>query len=196
MAERKVWIYLQEMTLHIVAIDEKNDIYWQKTPVVQISKLQADLMEAEDLPKALDFKEEPLRVRDITEATANSVGDLVLKVDDTVALKLEMRGEGVKILEEIQSRSNRSLELDVTKSLRLGGAAIAMLIGIGVAALLVFVFYGVDSGQINRIHWLMALIINIFGHYSLLIFAAIALLIGGLSSIYYLVTPAEHWSLT
>jgi hypothetical protein len=195
MANRKVWHYLDGMDLFVIVLDENGAFCWTQMPVMQISKLEKEIQECASPAERLGFKDEPLRVEDITEVTANTVGDLILKVGDQVALKMQMRAEGVKILEEIQKHSERPFKLDVARKTRWGSSVTAAVVGLGLCALFILVFYGVDSGRIRRIHWLVAFAINIFGHYSLLIFAAIALCSGIFASIYRLVTPAEHWSL-
>jgi hypothetical protein len=132
---------------------------------------------------------------DITRVIADNKGKLILECDGVQSVKLPMREQGVKILETIQDEKGQTWASDVRSKVRVGSALLAMVIGTLMGGGLVWVYFGVVSGQIDRIHWLAAILINSLGAESMLVLAAIFFLGGMFGFGYYLTHPAEVWTL-
>lgn len=132
---------------------------------------------------------------EITRVVANNVGDLTIECDGKKAIKLTMQKAGVAILETIQDAKGRRWVADVQRKARVWSALISMLIGLVMGGGMVWIYFGVISGDVNRIQWLIAILINTFGPAVLLVIGAL-IFIGGMFGFgYYLVNPAEVWTL-
>ena len=83
----------------------------------------------------------------------------------------------------------------MTRRVQVGAALIALLVGSLLGGGLVWLYYGVIGGQVERAQWLIALLINTFGPGSLLVLAGLFFLGGIIGFGVLLASPAEVWTL-
>lgn len=196
MAEPKSWTYVlaeKDIAAAVALVD--GVFYSSPIPNSLVSKFHKEVAEGQDPGELLGGAAKSVKLQAITGGSASSFGDLILEVDDREVIKAPMHREGIKIIELIRERSKRDFEIDIQRKPRIGAAFLALAIGLGLAAVFVGIYYGVTSGNITRIHVIVAGLINCLGPISMLVVAALCFIGGGIGFFYTLATPAETWTL-
>jgi hypothetical protein len=160
----------------------------------QLAKLERQVNEGEDPAALLGKQCKYVAFDDITRVVANNVGDLELQTDDGIALKLPMHQAGVQVLEAIQDAKGRRWVSDVESKNRIGSAFVSLLVGIVMGGGMLWIYFGVVGGRIERMHWFGALLVNYLGPTSLLVLGALIFLGGMFGFGWYLTHPAEVWT--
>ena len=193
MRDPQVWGVAGEAGMHVVVFKD-GAFYAGTVPIHEYNNFAKDVEGGED-PRAFLGEDCPQAGLDeITRVVAKSTGDLVLEGDEEL-LKAPLGREGIKVLEAIQDAKGRGWEVDIQSKTRIGSALISLLVAIVMGGGMVWIYFGVVSGQIQRIHWLFAWLIRWFGPIVLLI-TAVLIVIGAMAAFgYYLTHPAETWTL-
>jgi hypothetical protein len=132
---------------------------------------------------------------DVTRVVADDKGYLRLESQGQTLLKVCLKSEGIKVVEAVQDLKGAGWEVDTHSKTRVGSALVSLVIGVLLGAAMVWAYYGIVSGKIDRIHWLAALLVNSLGPWVLLLIGALVFL-GGMAGFgYYLTHPAEIWTL-
>jgi hypothetical protein len=194
MSKTQVWSLPDEEVAHVVVL--KDDVaYSAQIKLGEFAAILKDIEEGNEPPAMFGKGATAVPLGDITSVVADNTSNLVLKCGRDVAMKVPLKQEGIKVLEAIQDAKGRGWEVDIQARMRIGSAIMALLIGIVMGGGMVWAYFGVVSGQIQRIHWLFAWLINTFGPVVLLITAAL-IVIGAMWAFgYYLTHPAEVWTL-
>ncbi|MCI0681324.1 MAG: hypothetical protein L0Y71_04400 [Gemmataceae bacterium] len=194
MRDPQVWSVTAEDGIHVVVFKD-GVFYAGMIPAGEYSKFPKEIEDEEDVEALLGKDCPRAGLDEITRVVARNTGDLILESGDEELLKAPMKQEGIKVLEAIQDEKGRGWEVDVQSKMRLGSALIAVVVAIVMGGGMVWVYFGVVSGRIRRIHWLFAWLINTFGPIVLLI-TAVLIVIGAMAAFgYYLTHPAETWTL-
>lgn len=194
MRDPQVWAVAGEDGMHVVVFKE-GVFYSGMIPLNEHNSFVKQI-EADEDPRALLGKDCPRAGLDeITRVVAKNTGDLFIESGDEKLLKAPMKGEGINVLEAIQDAKGRGWEVDVDSKMRIGSALISLVVAVVMGGGMVWIYFGVTSGQVRRIHWLFAWLINWFGPIVLLI-TAVLIVIGAMAAFgYYLTHPAETWTL-
>ena len=180
--------------MHVVVFKE-GVFYSGIVPLNEHSKFLKEIEDGAEVTEFLGEECPRAGLDEITRVVAQSTGDLAIESGDEELLRAPMRREGINVLEAIQDAKGRGWEVDIQSKTRIGSAIISLLVAIVMGGGMVWAYFGVVSGQIRRIHWLFAWLINSFGPVVLLITAAL-IVIGAMAAFgYYLTHPAETWTL-
>src|SRR5262245_53804025 len=106
---------------------------------------------------------------DVSRVVADDKGYLKLESSGQTLLKVWLRGEGARVVEDGQELKGDGWEIDVQKKTRVGSALLSVVIGVALGASMVWAYYGIVSGKIDRIHWLAAFLVNSLGPWVLLL---------------------------
>jgi len=194
MRDPQVWSATAVEGIHVVVLRE-GVFYAGMIPASEYSKFPKEIEDGEGMEELLGKDCPRAGLDEITRVIASNTGDLILESDGDELLKSPMKGEGFKVLETIQDEKGRGWEVDVQSKMRIGSAIASLLVAVVMGGGMVWIYFGVTSGQIRRIHWLFAWLINMFGPIVLLITAAL-IVIGAMAAFgYYLTHPAETWTL-
>ena len=194
MDEPQVWSNVTADNMPIVVLKD-GVFYGGAIEVHKFSKFKSAIEEGDDPAELLGANCQSVPLDQVTRVVANSTGDLVIEGGGKVALKLHMQKAGVRIVEAIEDAKGHRWEARVERKNRIGSALLSIVIGVAFGAGLTWAYYGIVSGQIDRIHWLAALLVNSLGPSVLLLIGALVFL-GGMAGFgYYLTHPAEIWTL-
>ena len=196
MKKPKVWSTLSADGSQTNVVVLKDGVFYggQIAPN-KVNAFIGEIIAGTDPVELLGEKCEQAEMAEITRVTANSVGDLKIESDDKTVLKLPMFKQGFEIIEAIEKVKGQTWVVEIERKTRFGSALIALAIGFAMGGGMVWAYFGVVSGEINRIHWLAAFLINTFGPVSLLVLGAL-IFIGAMCAFgYYLANPAEVWTL-
>jgi hypothetical protein len=190
----EIWSNIGEPTAMVVY---KEGVFYADTvDPAKHAEIVKKITEGEDPAPLLGKKCQKAALEDIRRVTADSVSNFVIETDEPKpAIKIGMAKEGIKILEAIQDELGDKWASTVSRRVQVGASLIALIVGALIGGGLVWAYFGVVSGEVRRIHWLAALLINNFGPGSLLVLAAIFFLGGIIVFGVLLASPAEVWTL-
>jgi hypothetical protein len=194
MREPVIWSNVTANNMPVVVL--KDDVlYGGAVQTHQFAKFKNAIEDGVPPAELLGTDCQQAALEDVTRVVANSTGDLIIEVDGKPALKLAMQKAGVRIVETIEDRKGHPWEARVERKARIGSAILSVVLGVVFGAAMVWAYYGIVNGQINRIHWLAAILVNSLGPWVLLLIGALVFLGGMFGFGYYLAHPAEIWTL-
>jgi hypothetical protein len=190
----QIWSNVGEPTAMVVY---KEGVFYADTvDPAKHAEIVKQIAEGADPAPLLGKKCQKAALADIRRVVADSASKFVIETDDPKPpVKIGMAKEGIKILEAIQDELGSKWVSTVGRRVQIGASLIALVVGALIGGGLVWAYFGVVSGEVRRIHWLAALLINTFGPSSLLVLAAIFFLGGIIVFGVLLASPAEVWTL-
>lgn len=192
MQEPQIWSNVTADDMPVVVLKD-GVIYGAAIQAGQYCGIEKAIQDGDHPAELLGSACQQVALDDITRVVANNTGNLVIETDGKVALKLMLQKAGVRVVEALEEA--KGWEARVERKARIGSALLSVVIGVAFGAGLTWAYFGIVSGQINRIHWLAALLVNSIGPWVLLLIAALVFL-GGMAGFgYYLTHPAEVWTL-